>query len=152
MCPKGPRWASAVGRSRLTILVAIALFGLIPDRLTLGPRWVLPTVVGVLLVGVSIADPGRIDRRSTGIRVLSIALLLLLVVAVGWATEAPDRRAHPGRRYHELGGRTASHRRIVWIENGIVFSLLYWELDSEGPASRAVRHPAAIPTSRSRHT
>jgi uncharacterized membrane protein len=132
--------ASEVGERRwpvaLTILVAIALFGLIPDRLTLGSRWVFPTVVGVLLVAVSIADPGRIDRRSTGVRVLSIALLLLLVVAVGWATEALIAELIRGGGITNSAGKLLRTGAVVWIENGIVFSLLYWELDSEGPASR----------------
>src|SRR3954470_8179676 len=76
------RWPVA-----LTIAVAIALLLLIPDRLMLGAPWMLPVGVGVLLVAVTVADPGRIDRRSTVVRVLSIGVLLLLIVTVGWATE-----------------------------------------------------------------
>ena len=95
--------ASAGGRLALTVLVAIVL--LLPDRLTFGPGWILPVVVGVLLVGIAVADPGRIDKRSNAIRGGWIAVLVMLALAAGWATErliaelieverSPSRRRH----------------------------------------------------------
>jgi uncharacterized membrane protein len=134
---------SGVGERRwpvaLTILVAIVLLLLMPDRLTLGAGWIFPVVVGVLLVAVSVADPGRIDRRSTTVRVLSIGTLLLLIVAVGWATERLIAELIQGGGVTNSAGELLRTGAVVWVENGIVFSLLYWELDSEGPASRLYR-------------
>jgi uncharacterized membrane protein len=133
------RWPVA-----LTILVAIVLLLLLPDRLTFGPGWIMPVIVGVLLVAIAIADPGRIDKRSNAIRAGSIALLAVLILAAGWATE---------RLIAELidrGPVTQSATTLlriggtVWIENAIVFALLYWELDGAGPAERLYRsrpHP-----------
>lgn len=125
------RWPVA-----LTVLVSISLVYAIPDRYTPGPGWLIPGLVTILFVSVVIDDPGRIDRVSDVGRALSIAMLILLVTAAGYAT---------GRLVYELvhgGGVTDSANAllrvggVVWVENTIVFALLYWQLDGKGPAAR----------------
>ncbi len=128
------RWPVA-----LTILVAIVLLLLLPDRLTFGPGWILPAAVGVLLVAIAIVDPGRIDRRSSAIRAGSIALLVVMIVAAGWATERLIAELVQGGPVTQSAGTLLRTGAIVWLENGIVFALLYWELDGDGPAARLYR-------------
>ena len=70
------------------ILAAIALTMSLPDGLRLGPWWMLPLIEGVLLVAMVIGDPGRIDRRSRGLRTLSAGLVSVLVVGALWSTVA----------------------------------------------------------------
>lgn len=133
------RWPVA-----LTVLVAIVLLLLLPDRLTFGPGWILPVAVGVLLVGIAVADPGRIDKRSSAIRGGSIALLVILALAAGWATERLIAELIDGGAVTQSASTLLRIGGIVWLENGIVFSLLYWELDGAGPAERLYRtrpHP-----------
>ena len=57
------RWPMAAA-----VLAAMALTFLLPDDLRLAPRWVLPTVEGLLLLALIAGDPGRISRRSTTLR------------------------------------------------------------------------------------
>ena len=44
--------------------MAVAIPLLMPDELLPGPRWVVPSIIFVLLVAMLVLDPGRIDRRS----------------------------------------------------------------------------------------
>ncbi|MGH9058289.1 MAG: hypothetical protein ACRDZY_02045, partial [Acidimicrobiales bacterium] len=75
------RWpvASAVV---LAILLQVAL----PERLTIGPGWVLPALEGALVVGLTAANPRRIDRRSRALRGASVALIALTSLANGWSS------------------------------------------------------------------
>jgi hypothetical protein len=76
-----PRWPMASA-----ILAAIVLTILMPDDLRLGPNWLLPLIVGVLLAAHIAGDPGRIDRRTGTLRALSIGLISVLVFSALWAT------------------------------------------------------------------
>jgi hypothetical protein len=123
------------------VLAAMLLTILLPDSLRAGPSWVLPLAEGVLLVSVIAGDPGRIDRRSSLLRSLSIALVAILVFGALWST---------GQLVDDLingGDATASASNlleagtIVWLSNNIAFALLYWELDGGGAAARAHRRP-----------
>ena len=55
--PAGPE---AFWPIQLTVLAAIALqFGL-PEHLTVGPTWLVPSLEGVLLLGLSMATPRQL--------------------------------------------------------------------------------------------
>jgi uncharacterized membrane protein len=96
----------------------------------------------LVLLGVLIAqDPGRIDRRSPTLHRLMVALLLL-IMTVGTVASvtvlAVDILAGvEGVTATVLLGRGAA----IWVENVIVFSLWYWQLDRGGPAERAAGAP-----------
>ena len=75
------RWPAS-----LAVAVLIVIPFLMPEPLTLGPRWLLPASEAVLLVAIVVADPGRIDRRSGAMRRVSIALVVLLILGAIWAT------------------------------------------------------------------
>lgn len=75
------RWPMAV-----TLIVAMALPFLLLAKYAFGPQWIVPVIEAGLLVALVIADPGRIDRRSTVVRVLSIGLIVILVAGASAAT------------------------------------------------------------------
>ena len=54
-----PRWHMASA-----VVAAVVLTILMPDDVRLGPSWLLPVIVGVLLVALIAGDPGKIDRRT----------------------------------------------------------------------------------------
>ena len=47
----------------------------LPDRLRIGPAWLLPVIEAALLLLLIIGDPRRIDRRSRVLGRLSLALV-----------------------------------------------------------------------------
>jgi len=119
------------------VAVALILSLLRPDEVRVAPAWVLPAVEVVLLVVLIARDPGRIDRRATGLRVVSITVVALLAV------DALVASIHLVAVLIEGGDTTSSATTllaaggVVWASNLLAFSLLYWELDSGGAAARA---------------
>jgi uncharacterized membrane protein len=102
-------------------------------------------VVELVLLGILIArDPGRIDRRATGLRVVSMIVVGLLVLDALVATvHLIVVLVHGGNMTSSASSLLAAGG-VVWTSNLIVFSLLYWELDSGGAAARvhgASRYP-----------
>jgi hypothetical protein len=123
------------------VLAAIVLTILLPDAMRLGPQWLLPLLEGVLLVTVIAADPGKINRRSRWLRVLSIVLVSVLVLGALWATvQLIDDLIHGGAVTNSAS-ELLEAGTIVWVSNNIAFALLYWELDGGGAAARAHRLP-----------
>ncbi len=128
------RWQVAVA-----VAVAVALQYPLPGRLVLlHPVWLLPTLEGLLLVTLIMANPRRINRESRAIRLLSLTLAALLSLANAWSVArlviglvngtAPEGKT-PGQLL-VIGG-------IIWLTNVIVFALWYWEFDRGGPVGRA---------------
>jgi uncharacterized membrane protein len=130
-----PRWPMATA-----VLAATILFVGTPHRGRIPGWWVGP-LLQLVLLGVLIAqDPGRIDRRSPTLHRLMVALLLIMTVGTVASVTvlAVDILAGvEGVTATVLLGRGAA----IWVENVIVFSLWYWQLDRGGPAERAAGAP-----------
>jgi hypothetical protein len=135
-----------VGEARWPMAVAVAavilMTLLLPHALVTHPRWGVPLVEGLLLLAVIIADPGKIDLVSRRARSLSITLITLLVATALWCTTQLIVELVKGGPATQSGGALLAAGGIVWLSNCISFGLLYWELDSGGPAVRAHGLPA----------
>lgn len=127
---KDPLW-----HAQVAVLVALILQVLLPDVLVAGPRFVLPILEGLLLVGLSITTKrvpifGFITRRIN-----ALALIALVSVANIYSLE---RLVH----FLLLGSKISSgHQLIVaainiYLTNIIIFGLWYWEMDGGGPGER----------------
>jgi hypothetical protein len=131
------RWPMA-----FAVVAVIAMTLLLPHSLVARPRWGVPLVEGLLLLAVIIADPGKIDLVSKRARGLSITLISLLVATTLWCTTQLIVELVRGGPATQSGGALLAAGGIVWLSNCISFGLLYWELDSGGPAVRAHGLPA----------
>ncbi len=128
--PGESRWPVTV-----TVMVAIALQIVVPDQMRLLPRYLLPGLEAALLVGLTVANPVRIERRSRAMRLLSIVLIFLISVAnagsvvllIGAIVEGKASAAPP----------LLATGAAVWSTNVIAFALWYWEFDRGGPVHRA---------------
>ena len=125
------RWASSAA-----VAMAIALQMSLPRRFEMPPRWLLPAVGGLLLVGLVIANPRRVSGRSTALRASSIVLTGLISLANAISAVRLLRSLLRGQATEDAalllrwGG-------AIWLTNIVIFSLWYWELDRGGPAARA---------------
>ena len=135
-----------VGEARwpmvFAVVAVIVLTLLLPHDLVTRPRWGVPIVEALLLIAVIVADPGKIDLVSPRVRVLSITLIALLVATTLWCTAQLIVELIRGGPATSSGGALLAAGGIVWLSNCLSFGLLYWELDSGGPAVRAHGLPA----------
>ena len=126
--PHEPRWPAFVAMGA-DALIHYAL----PERLSVGPRWLLFAVIFVLLIPIVFSYHRRrydVTKILTFIAlgVITLALigsLILLVVGL------PNHKDPPNTLL-----RSAS---LLWATNVIVFALWYWKLDAGGPLGR--EHP-----------
>lgn len=123
----------------LAVLVAIGLELVVPARLGLRPKWLLPALEAAFLVGLVAVNPGRIVRHSRQLR----ATTLMLVAAISVANAASLVLLVRGL----VNGTEGTHAGpllitggAIWATNVIVFSFWYWEFDRGGPAARAHAH------------
>lgn len=120
-----PRWPAVIA-----ILAVGGLNVALPSSLTLGPRWLFPSLVLVLLIpSVVFHQTGR-HRLNTifGFLVdglLTVALIVSVVLLVG---------ALPARKEEPLALLLSA--ASLWITNILVFALWYWRLDAGGPHER----------------
>jgi uncharacterized membrane protein len=120
----------------VAIVVAIGLMLALPSRVANHPRWVLPGLAALLLIGVFVAKSARFERRARVLRIASLALIG--VMSLSNATSA-------GRLVVDLvrveGIRDPAQLLLtgaaIWLTNVIVFGLWYWEFDRGGPLARA---------------
>jgi hypothetical protein len=125
------RWPVTV-----SVITAIVLQVLLPSQLRLLPRPLLPALEGALLIGLSIANPVRIERRGPVVRAASVALIVLISVANVASAVLLIRAILEGKAGSAAGPLLASGAS-VWATNVIVFALWYWEFDRGGPVHRA---------------
>jgi len=128
----------------VTVLAAMALPFLLPERLSLGPAWLVPALIGVLLVAITLADPVRITRRSRTLRLLEVGVVVLLILGASWSTTRLVLDLVQGGSETNNATVLLTTGAFVWIGNNLAFALLYWELDTGGPAERA-HHVARYP-------
>ena len=118
------------------VLVASVLHAMLPEQLRIQTSFWLPWVVVVILIALIIADPGRIDRRRTWLRVVLDVLIGLITLANSYAVimlvvGIVENAVFTVPRELLLAGGS------VWLTNVIAFSLWYWDLDRGGAAERA---------------
>ncbi|WP_329129519.1 hypothetical protein OG552_03635 [Streptomyces sp. NBC_01476] len=127
----------------LAVLVAVALYVALPQRLLIAPRFVLPALELLLLVPLVAFNPRRLTRQTRTTRVLSLTLVFVVaasnLVALGLLIRD---LVSPGV---EDGGSLLVAALQVWLTNVIVFGLAFWELDRGGPVSRTQAARADLP-------
>jgi hypothetical protein len=119
------------------VAIAIVLQSLVPGRLTLvHPIWLLPTLEGLLLVVLVVANPHRINRESRVIRMLSLVLVAILSLANAFSVARLAVGLVQGTE-GENAGPLLITGGAIWLTNVIIFGLWYWEFDRGGPVARA---------------
>jgi uncharacterized membrane protein len=126
----------------LAVAAAIGLQFSLPPKLSIRPHDLVPVLEGAVLVWLFIASPGRIDRHSTVLRTIVLALIGVISL---------DNAISAGLLVHEIiGGSANDAGRLllegvaIWLTNVIAFGLWYWEFDRGGPVARAQalqKHP-----------
>jgi uncharacterized membrane protein len=129
------RWPMAIA-----VITAVVLTGWLPSGVRPESRWFLG-VIGVVLLVLIVADPGRIDRSTRPVRLLSRLLLGLLALSAAVSTALLVHVLVVGGSLTDSATRLLLTGGAVWFSNNIVFALLYWEVDGGGSVARALGSP-----------
>jgi uncharacterized membrane protein len=123
---------------QLTILAAIVLQLTLPERLTIGPTWLVPALEGALLIGMFLATPKELEGEHPRRRAAAISLIAFVSAANVFSL---------GALVHYLLHHVVAHGyeliisgMLIWLTNFLIFALWYWELDRGGPGKRAGGH------------
>jgi uncharacterized membrane protein len=117
----------------IAIVIALAAYLFIPQRVQLLPVWIVPTVGILLLIPLVVLNPRRLVKERTWSRWISIALAIILTLVNQFTIVAAIRDLLSGSINGPDVLMTAAQ---VWALNVIAFSLVYWELDLGGPFQR----------------
>jgi uncharacterized membrane protein len=138
----GPAWRRATsGELRwpvsAVIAAMIAMQLLVPGRLSLTGRWLVPALEIVLLAVLVISNPARITSRSPVLRAAGLALIATASLTNAYSAARLVIGLVNGTEGTDAASLLATGANI-WLTNVIIFGLWYWELDRGGPASRAL--------------
>jgi len=120
-----PRW-----QALLALIAVGGIYLALPTSLVLGPTWLLPTLILVLLVPTVVSH--RMGRHSLN-RVLGIMINSIITAALIGSVVLLVR-ALPSHKEGPLSLLLSGGE--LWITNVLVFSLWYWRLDGGGPSLR----------------
>src|SRR6266403_1616651 len=114
----------------LAVLAIGAIYLALPRNLVLGPIWLLPTLIVILLVPTVLSHRlGRYSlNRTLGMIINGIITLALIGSVILLVRTLPTHRSLP-LQLLRAGG-------LLWLTNVIVFALWYWRLDGGGPTVR----------------
>jgi uncharacterized membrane protein len=107
----------------------------LPERLTVGPSWLIPALEGVLLIGLFAATPRMLEGEHPRRRRVALALTAIVTAANIYSLAALTHFLlhHKVENGRELIGSGV----LIWLTNVLIFGLWYWELDRGGPGRRA---------------
>jgi uncharacterized membrane protein len=135
------------GEARLpavvAVLVASGLYTVLPSRLTVGPRYVLPVLELLLLIPLVVTNPFRMTKQTRVSRTLSLVLVGLIAAANTAVLVLLVGRLVDGKAPN--GKQLLLAALQVWLTNVIAYGLAYWELDRGGPVMRTQRDRYTLP-------
>jgi hypothetical protein len=124
-----PRWPAA-----LAVVAVAALYYSLPERLTLGPNWL---IVGLILLALALTMAAYRAGKHSINRVFGFTVLVLMTGALFWALGTLIAGL-PGKRQPPI--ELLRSAAALWISNVLVFASWYWRLDAGGPRLRETRH------------
>ena len=131
-----PGDSEAFWPAQLTVLAAIVVQVLLPERLTIGPSWLVPSFEGALLIGMFVVTPNVVEEEHPRRRRIALALTAFVSAANIFSLGA---LTHYLLHHRVSDGRGLIFAGVlIWLTNLLIFALWYWEMDRGGPGKRAM--------------
>jgi hypothetical protein len=112
-----------------TLAVGI-LFYAMPEALTVGPRWLLMAIVGILAIPIIVSGRARFQRLNQVLAYISLTAITLAVISsLGLLIVRLPR-------HMETPVQLLTAAAALWVGNMLVFASWYWRLDGGGPNER----------------
>ena len=124
-----PRWPAS-----LALVVCVVLYVILPSRLVIGPRWLVPTLIVLPLVPLSL----RHHRHPNESPVVShVTIILIALISVANVVSMALLVHHLLTRAVTQGRELVYSAVAIWITNVVIYGLWFWEIDRGGPHRRA---------------
>ena len=123
-----PRWPAFIA-----IVAVGGLYTALPSQLIVGPRWMFPAIVVILVIPTEITHARNLHamNRMLGFVVsgfITVALVISVLLLI---------RGLP--QHLETPTKLLVSAACLWATNILVFTLWYWRPDAGGPHSRDKR-------------
>lgn len=133
------------GETRMPAAVATVIAGILylwlPTRFTIGPAWLLPLFLILLLIPLLTFSWRREANEKPWHRIMAILLIVIInVYNIASLILLLFTLTHPESRGNIMGINLLLAAAQIWFTNMIVFGLWYWELDRGGPSKRSQKH------------
>jgi uncharacterized membrane protein len=120
------------------LTVGVLRMALPPELRLKDAPWAVLAVLTVLVIALMIGDPGRIDRPSRSLRMVTEALIAVITIANGASSISLVLGIFYGKEFTQNPHLLLTSGAIIWITNVVAFGLWYWDLDRGGAAARSV--------------
>lgn len=138
--------------ARASVIVIVGLQLLLVNRLTVGPRWLAPSIELALLIPLSVATAWAQDQvvrathehhwhmiavRRRMIRLLAVVLTAMITL-INFSSLVMLVTALLGGKAGNNGRSLLLDALDIWAINIVAFALWYWDIDRGGPAARGI--------------
>lgn len=123
-----PRWPALVA-----MLAVGCLYWALPERLSVGPGWLLLAILLVLVIALAISyRRGHYNVARILTFAANGAITIAMIASLAFLIQGIPQHRDPAQTL--LRAATA-----LWVTNVLVFALWYWKLDAGGPLNRESR-------------
>jgi hypothetical protein len=122
-----PRWAAIIG-----LLAIGVLYLFLPQRLRIGPSWLLLAIEVVILLPIVLSMLTKRRFSHFTLRVFALVLLGIVTLALAVSILLLIISLPTYKHATDLLGSAA----VLWAVNVLVFASWYWEVDGGGPVKR----------------
>ncbi|KAA2259503.1 DUF1345 domain-containing protein [Solihabitans fulvus] len=136
-----PAWRRVTERESrwpalITVAVTVVLQVALPDKLTLGPRWLVPGAAALMVVALLLINPDRLERHHKAHRMAALTMVAMVSIGNGFSAVVLVQHILNGS-VGDQAGPLLSTGAVIYLTNIVVFAMWYWEFDRGGPGARA---------------
>jgi hypothetical protein len=149
LASRGIRAAEDLGRDdplwpgQVAMAAAIVLALLLPSKLAIGPKWLVPAAEGLLFAGLFVPALLRGPNFTRFAHEIVLGVLLLATVTSLVSLGLLSHYLFTGGKAR--GVDLISGGSVIWITDLFIFTVWYWVLDRGGPVKPAVERVPVAP-------
>ena len=121
---------------QIAMLAAISLQLALPDRFSVGARYILPLIEILLLGLLGVTTPKKRVFKSLARRVNVFLLIIAASTANAYSLVTVASQLLQGAHASTNGRQLILTALNIYLTNIIIFALWYWEMDGGGPGQR----------------
>jgi uncharacterized membrane protein len=118
----------------LALTACVILYAVLPSRLVVGPRWLLPVLVALPLLPLSARRHRHPDEAPWIRRVVLVLIAIVTAANITSVALLVDRLLSSNV---SQGTQLIYSAVAIWLTNVIIYGVWFWEIDRGGPHRRA---------------